>query len=52
MTLKHDTDIPAIGPADLERAPAPDVKDVRKSHTRDDRSAHRAHAWLYDDLLA
>lgn len=46
------TDTPATTPVDLERAPTPGVKDLRPTRGRDDRSAHRAHAWLYDDLLA
>lgn len=49
-TEKMDT--PATTHADLERAPMAGVKDLRPARGRDDRSAHRAHAWLYDDLLA
>lgn len=52
MTTTDKMDVPAKSPADLERAPTPGVKDLRPARRRDDRSAHRAHAWLYDDLLA
>jgi hypothetical protein len=52
MPQQTDKDIATSGPEDLERTPMQNVNDLRPAAKRKDRSAHRAHTWLYDDLLA
>ncbi len=53
MTERTDTrpDIRAdTRPEDRREAQAP--RDLRAPHQGADRSAHRAHQWLYEDLLS
>jgi hypothetical protein len=50
--MKAIYDRKEAAPTDAEQSPRPEVKDIRTEARKDDRSAHRAHAWLYEDLLA
>ncbi len=52
MTETPTYDRKAGNPDDRERTPTHDVKDVRTTGTVGDRSGHRDHTWLYEDLLA
>lgn len=38
-------------PADSAATPRETIADLRGDGTHGDRSQHRAHAWLYEDLL-
>jgi|OM-RGC.v1.037548342 hypothetical protein len=53
MTDRPETTLQTAAQGVSARADRPEAQDIRgRTTTSSDRSVHRRHAWLYEDLLA